>query len=464
MVNLSWMPTLYARTGSLWYAEFVANSVQLLMSDGLRQYPMLITPLLHDETLLDTIPEESYVIRKYNPSNDCYDDSITFPLNGYAKNKKINAYVFYSRLTQYTDKPLEYIRRLGFPNIAVLIDDMYAFPYRNTGTSKKDMLEVASQAYEYDDKAFHWLLDFMKAVRKNKDFKLGVDKTIDIDWVKSNMDYSAEFLQESIPILDETLIDDDEYINKATMLINRIHSQQCALSDQHDAVICDNNVVCSYRDFLGLPDRISEYSPKQRWNLYHVVLDNLLSIPEDIWSLIMSGGSAYMHIDTLLLLPSIYLYRIYDESLSKKISYFSSSMFSNTDVDKIYRNMISCNMQLISYDRNYDPKNDFDQTLWDAFQKYRPKEIMKYIRTGVVSKTISFQIDGYSDICEVIQDNDFKYSRMGSQCSDKHPMNYHIMDIMNELPKTYREFMEQSNTLGMSGAEYLHSVIQKHAI
>lgn len=452
--------SLYAKTGSLWYAEFVANSVELLMNDK-DQYDMLIAPLLNDDELLDTIPDESYIRRSY--SKQRYEnDRLIFPLNNYAKNKAMNAYSFYSRITKYTDKPLEYIHRLGFPNIAVLIDNMYAFPYRNTSTSKKDMLEVGAQSYEYSGRAFRWFLDFMSMARKSKDFKLGADKTIDLDWVKSNMDYSTEFLHESLPILDDGLIDDDEYIEKAKKLIERIHNQQCTLKNPHDAMSCDNNVVASFCSLLGFHyDALSGYSPKQRWNLYNVVMNNLLSIPDDLWSLLIPRNDLYIR---TFIFPCIYLWRSLDTPLSKQISYFSTSMFSHTDIDKIYRNIIMTDMQVISYDNDYDPKNDFQETLYGAEQHGRPKEIMKYINKGIVSKEFTFEIDSYGDRCTIIQDNNSKHALMNDKQGKKHQMNYHIMDIMNELPKTYQEFIDQSKEHGMTGSEYLHHVIEKHEI
>jgi hypothetical protein len=453
--------SIYLRTGSLWYAEFVAKSYPLFMESP-QSYEAFIKPLIDSDDFIDTIPEEFRINKLYkrNVKNK-------FLVTSCRKRDdvKLDLKKFYNTLISITDRPLEYIHHLGFANTVDILDKASSFRFSKFNITKKDMLTLASQTFDDDKASFTWLMQFIKMTIEDREFALGAKTKMDMDWIHANKEYPVEFIKESASLLDDSIISADAYTDKAMELVNHIHELLCD-NKTHDVVSCRNNVVSYYVRLFGMEYRWSACNQSREFNFYTTnqmnklnrIVDFMMTIPDDIWRLLPTYGWIYGASFFPVHCPNSWIYM---HALGKTIDYLSSKTFMTTDMNRIYRMAIMSNV-------NVALNESFTSCSFSLFtQKMTlPPSIRKYIMKGIIPDSIEyFDKEGR---CRKTQLNDTVIfhnpvnNRPGARMVDSIAnLKFSCFDAMKEMPDTYDEFCDIIHNRDITGNDLFKEALNK---
>lgn len=439
---------IYAKTGSLWYAEFVANALSVSIRTA-GQYDKLIRPVINDVDLADKMfPYEFDITTNSNKGGRYTRYAITLESSSVDKQWYIRQ--FYANILRFTDNPKQYFKILGFKRTASIVNIISHFPLRQYGLTKRGIMDTVIEAYHENEETYEWLSSLLaEIVRKPIPLPSGV--SIDIDWVHQHQQYPIDFLRESISIIDGAISNMD-YDARGNALLKKIDGAITGTIDNnndHDMVSKDR-IVNYVSQMLGINVR-RKFSSKQKSAFYDIML-MMMDIPDEIWNIIEFSENPHNVWDEEYypMIPvDVFSYRYKYKDKTTRIMTYLLKLMQEKNVDMLYRQAMLSNMQNTFSRRTVYRSN--------TYMKRVPKAIMDYVRYGTVSESISYDYDNgtYAIVpFAIIMDKNTSSDKSTTRIMRKTFMSdFDMIGLMKSLPKTYDDFLRESKKNGITGRE-----------
>lgn len=441
---------IYAKTGSLWYAEFVANALSASIRTA-RQYDRLIRPVINDVDLVDKMFPYEFDITTNNKKGRRYT-RYTITLENSSVDKQWDIRPFYANILRFTDNPKQYFKILGFKRTASIVNIISHFPLRQYGLTKRGIMDTVIEAYRENEETYEWLSSLLaEIVRKPIPLPSGV--SIDIDWVHKHQQYPIDFLREGISIIDGGISSMD-YDARGNALLKKIDGAITGTIDTTNDrdVVSKDRIVNYVSRMLGINVR-RKFSSKQTLNFYNIML-MMMDIPDEIWNIIEFSEDPYSawNEEYYPMIPvDVFSYRYKYKDKTTRIMTYLLKLMQEKNVDMLYRQAMLSNMQNTFTKR----ANRFYTN--NTYMKRVPQAIMDYVKYGTVSESISYDYDNgtYAIVpFAIIMDKNTSSDKSTTRIMRKTFIsNFDMIGLMKSLPKTYDDFLRESTKNGITGRE-----------
>ena len=441
---------IYAKTGSLWYAEFVANALSVSIRTA-RQYDKLISPAINDVDLVDKMFPYEFDITTNNKKGRRYT-RYAITLENSSVDKQWDIRPFYTNILRFTDNPKQYFKVLGFKRTASIVNIISHFPLRQYGLTKRAIMETAIEAYHDNEETYEWLSSLLtEIVRKPIPLPPGV--SIDIDWVHKHQQYPIDFLRESISITDGGISSMD-YDARGNALLKKIDGAITGTIDSTNDrdVVAKDRIVNYVSQMLGINVR-RKFSSKQTSAFYDIML-LMMDIPDEIWNIIEFSGNPYNVWDGEYypMIPvDLFSYRYKYKGKTTGIMTYLLKLMQEKNVDMLYRQAMLSNMQ------NTFSRRPHHFYRSNTYMKRVPKAIMDYVKYGTVPESISYDYDNRTYTImkfTIIMESTFSNNKSTTRIMRKtFSSDFDMIGLMKSIPKTYDDFLRESTKNGITGRE-----------
>lgn len=439
---------IYAKTGSLWYAEFVANALSVSIRTA-GQYDKLISPVINDVDLVDKMFPYEFDITANNKKGRRYT-RYAIALENPSVDKQWDIRPFYANILRFTDNPQQYFKILGFKRTASIVNIISHFPLRQYGLTKRGIMDTVIEAYHENEETYEWLSSLLvEIVRKPIPLPSGV--SIDIDWVHQHQQYPINFLRESISIIDGAISGMD-YDARGNALLKKIDGAITGTIDNNNDydMVSKDRIVNYVSQMLGINVR-RKFSSKQTSAFYDIML-MMMDIPDEIWNIIEFSENPYnvWNEEYYPMIPvDVFSYHYKYKDKTTRIMTCLLKLMQEKNVDMLYRQAMLSNMQNTFSRRTVYRSN--------TYMKRVPKAIMDYVKYGTVSESISYDYDNgtYAIVpFAIIMDKNTSSDKSTTRIIRKTFMSdFDMIGLMKSLPKTYDDFLRESKKNGITGRE-----------